>query len=315
MGRRRLMRAWEAAEAAEADAAVAPVRRRARAAAGHAGATRRARVRAGGPVLKQVGSPQSAVRRLDSGRPAPAARAVQALPAAARLGARPDPDLGGARHGLAVPAASRARRGDPPERHPAPRGAGRRDDRDRDRHGRARRRADAALEHRRPAGHARPACRGLPPSSAAVPGVLHADPHGRGAVADRQRHRRRADGRDEHRDLDRLERDHGAGRDGRDVPARLAPRAWRRSDCCRSSYGSPAAWARNGGGSRPCARTGSPTCRRWSRSRCRSRGSCSARRWAARRSLRSGSRASLPRSRTSRSAPAWRGAGAWRRCR
>ena len=33
--------------------------------------------------------------------------------------------------------------------------------------------------------------------------------------------------RHEHRDLDRLERDHRAGRDGRDVPARLAPRGGR----------------------------------------------------------------------------------------
>ena len=40
-----------------------------------------------------------------------------------------------------------------------------------------------------------------------------------------------------HGDLDRLERDDGARRDRRDVPARLAPRGRRRSACCPSSFG------------------------------------------------------------------------------
>ena len=84
---------------------------------------------------------------------------------------------------------------------------------------------DAALQHGRPARDARPARGGVPAPAAPVARVLHADPHGRDPVADLERHRRRADGRHEHGDLDRLERDHGAGRHGRDVPARLAARA------------------------------------------------------------------------------------------
>ena len=79
-----------------------------------------------------------------------------------------------------------------------------------DRHRRARRRADLALEPRRPAGHARPARRGLPPPAAPVARVLHPHAHRRGPVAHRQRHRRRPDGRHVDRDLDRLQRHHGA---------------------------------------------------------------------------------------------------------
>src|SRR3954449_2536003 len=56
-----------------------------------------------------------------------------------------------------------------------------------------------AVERRRPAGHARPADRRLPPPPAPVARVLHEDAHGRGAVADLQRHRRRAERRHEHR--------------------------------------------------------------------------------------------------------------------
>ena len=47
----------------------------------------------------------------------------------------------------------------------------------------------------------------------------------------------RAERRHEHRDLDRLERDHRARRGGRDVPARLAARGSPRSACCPSSSG------------------------------------------------------------------------------
>ena len=73
---------------------------------------------------------------------------------------------------------------------------------------------------------------------------------------------------------------------------------------------------RSAAASPPCARAGSPTSRRSSRSRCRSRASCSARRWAARPELAERFerrvRAASP---TSRSARGWPGAGAWRRCR
>src|SRR3954453_9931702 len=49
-----------------------------------------------------------------------------------------------------------------------------------------------AIQPRRPAPHARPPGGRLPSSPAAVARVLHAHPHRRGAVADLQRHRRRA---------------------------------------------------------------------------------------------------------------------------
>ena len=118
-----------------------------------------------------------------------------------------------------------------------------------------------------------------------------------------------------HRDLDRLERDHRAGRRRGDVPARLAPGAVRARPAAVLRLADAAGRRRSGGGSRPSARTSWPTSPRWSRSRCRSRGSCSARRWAARASSRSASSAS-PRSwPTSRSAPGWRGAGGWPRSR
>ena len=81
------------------------------------------------------------------------------------------------------------------------------DDRDRDRHRRARRRPDAALEPGRPARDARPAHVRLQAPAAALARVLHAHAHGRGAVAARERHRRRPAGRHLDRDLDRLERD------------------------------------------------------------------------------------------------------------
>ena len=87
--------------------------------------------------------------------------------------------------------------------------------------------ADAPLEPGRPARDARPARRSLPPPPAYVARVLHADAHGRGAVADLERHRRRPERRHEHCDLDRLERDDGARDDDRDDPARLGARALR----------------------------------------------------------------------------------------
>ena len=71
--------------------------------------------------------------------------------------------------------------------------------------------------------------RRLPPPAAALAGLLHPHPHRRDPVAHRQRHRRRPERRHLHRDLDRLQRDHGHRRDDRDVPARLAPRASSRS--------------------------------------------------------------------------------------
>ncbi len=203
----------------------------------------------------------------------------------------------------------------PAQRHPAARRAGRRDDRDRGRHRRARRRADAALEHRRPARDARPARRRLPPPPAPLPGVLHADPHRGGAVADRQRHRRRADGRHEHRDLDRLERDDGAGRDGRDVPARLAARGGRARPAAVLRMAHP---PRGPGAAADHGRAPGPARRHV----VAGRGVAVGLRDPARQddgplaaSLRSASRASPPRWRTSRSAPGWRGAGGWRRCR
>ena len=60
---------------------------------------------------------------------------------------------------------------------------------------RHRRRADLALEPRRPGGHARPARLGLRAPAAPLARVLHAHAHRRGAVAHRQRHRRRAERR------------------------------------------------------------------------------------------------------------------------
>ena len=104
-----------------------------------------------------------------------------------------------------------------------------------DRHRRARRRPDLALQPRRPARHARPAHAGLPPPAAALAGVLHAHAHRRDPVAHRQRHRRRAERRHHHRDLDRLQRDDGH----RDASSRCScsTGGWRcsRSRCCRSS--------------------------------------------------------------------------------
>ena len=83
----------------------------------------------------------------------------------------------------------------------------RRDDRDRDRRRDPQRGSDAPLEPGRPARHARPARQGLPAPAAALAGLLHADAHGRGAVADQQRHRRRAERRHEHRHEHRVEPD------------------------------------------------------------------------------------------------------------
>ena len=121
--------------------------------------------------------------------------------------------------------------------------------------------------------------------------------------------------RHEHRDLDRLERDDRAGRDGRDVPARLAPR---------------------GGGARPAAvlRMAHPPRRRGAAADHRRAPGPARRHLGAGRgvavglghparqddgpraaSWRSASSASRPSSPTSRSARAWRGAGGWRRCR
>ena len=111
------------------------------------------------------------------------------------------------------------------------------DDRDRDRDLGAERRADLHLERRRPARHARPARRRLPPPPAAVARVLHAHARGRGAVADRQRHRRHRQRRHADGDDDRPERHDGDRDDRRDVPAGLAARADLVRASCRCSSG------------------------------------------------------------------------------
>src|ERR671918_2788128 len=65
--------------------------------------------------------------------------------------------------------------------------------------------------------------RRLPASAAALPRVLHADAHGRGAVSNRERHRRRRAGRHVDRDGDRLQYHHRRGSRRRHVSPRLAP--------------------------------------------------------------------------------------------
>ena len=149
---------------------------------------------------------------------------------------------------------------------------------------------DAALEPGRPARDARPARGGLPPPAAAVARVLHAHAHRRGAVADLERHRRRAERRHEHRDVDRVERHDRRRDDGRHVPAELAARALRVRADPASSCCSRGASATSGARSRRRRRRRSPTSRASCRSRCRSRGSCSARRWGGRRSSPTASR-------------------------
>ena len=129
--------------------------------------------------------------------------------------------------------------------------ARRRDDPHRDRDRRHRVGADLAVQRRRPARHARPARRRLPPPAAPVAGLLHAHADRRGAVAHRQRHRRRAERRHDDGDVDRLQRHDRA----RDASSRCScsTGAWRSSAsrCCRSSSGSRAASATSASGSRP----------------------------------------------------------------
>ena len=134
--------------------------------------------------------------------------------------ARPHPRVGGPRRRAGVPAARRPA-GDRRARHEQALVLRGRDDRDRDRDRSARRVADAALEPGGAARDARPAHRSLPPPAAPVARVLHAHTHRRGAVAHLERHRRRAERRHEHGDVDRLERDHGARGDDRDDRALL----------------------------------------------------------------------------------------------
>ena len=122
--------------------------------------------------------------------------------------------------------------------------------------------------------------------AAALARVLHAHAHRRGAVADRERHRRRRDRRHLDRDVDRLERDDRARDRRRDVPPRLAARRVLARAAAALRPASRAASASERRRITTDARRGRwPTCRRWSRSRCRSPGSCSARRWAARAEL------------------------------
>ena len=171
--------------------------------------------------------------------------------------------------------------GAPGGRRPAADRARRRPDRDRGRHRRPRRRADLAVERRRPAGDARPARGRLPAPAAALARVLHAHAHRRGAVADRERHRRRRERRHLDGDVDRLERDHGGRGRRRDVPPRLAARGLLARARAGLRPASRAGSASSAGASPPRASGRWPTSRRSSRSRSRSPGSCSARRWAA----------------------------------
>ena len=160
--------------------------------------------------------------------PAPDRAALQAVPAAARAGLLLLIVVSAALGVVpGLPAQAACSRRSARTTRPSSRCAAGRDDRDRDRHRRARRRPDAALEPGRPARDARPARGRLPPPAAAVARVLHAHAHGRGAVADLERHRRRAERRHQHRDLDRLERDDGRRDDDRHAPAQLAARAVR----------------------------------------------------------------------------------------
>ena len=111
-----------------------------------------------------------------------------------RLGAAAEPDL--PRPGLGVISPFLLREiintAYPQHDTHAARRAGGGDDRAVGHHERDRRRPDVDLQPGRPARDARPARRRLRAPAAHVAGVLHAHPHGRGAVADRQRHRRRS---------------------------------------------------------------------------------------------------------------------------
>ena len=157
---------------------------------------------------------------------------------AAGLRPRPDRHLRRARDGLAVPARARARRRDPAGRHDAARRAGRRDDRDRDRD-----RARSAS--RRRCSPTRVGQRVMHDLRAAVYRHLQ-----RLSLAFFTRTRTGEI-------QSRIANDIGGvqnvvtstatsivsnvttvlARDGRDVPARLAPRALRARRCCRSSSG------------------------------------------------------------------------------
>ena len=167
-----------------------------------------------------------------------------------------------------------------PRAHAADR-AGGGDDRDRDHHRGAQRLADLPVKRGRPARHARPARGRLPPPAADVAGLLHPDAHRRGAVADRQRHRRPGQRRHDDRHDDRPERHHRDRQPRRRCACWTC--GWRRSRWCSCpcSCGSPGGSERCAARSPPSSSGAWPTCRRWWPSRCRCPGSCSARRWAA----------------------------------
>ncbi len=168
-----------------------------------------------------------------------------------------------------VPAPRRHRRRAPPAGRAPARPAHRRHGRGRRDHLRARRRADLAEHPDRAARHARAAHRRVRAPAAAVAGVLHQDPHRRGAVPDHQRHRRHAERRHLDGHLDRLQPDHHGGHRGRDgralvaALAGLARRAAARHLAARA--GSPGCAAR----SPPSSSASSPTSTSPSRRACR----------------------------------------------
>ena len=203
----------------------------------------------------------------------------------------------------------------PNQGHDPARRARRRDDRDRDRDRRPRRRPDAALEHGRPARHARPSRSRLSPPAAALAGLLHPHAHRRDPVADRERHRRRAERRHLDRDLDRLQRDHRDRRGDRDVPARLAPGAGGARAAAVLRLADPPRWP--GAAADHLGAPGPPRGHLGT-----DRGVALGLGDPARQDLRalaaswpSASSASRPTSPTSRCARGWPGAGGWRRCR
>ncbi len=100
--------------------------------------------------------------------------------------------------------------------------AGRRHDRPRRHQRRAQRRADLDLQPGRPARDARPARGRLCPPAANVPRLLHTHTIGRGAGADRLRHRRDRRCRHEHSHLDGVHRRHRRCHRRRDVRPRMA---------------------------------------------------------------------------------------------
>ena len=163
------------------------------------------------------GSDARARHRADPG-------AVQALSPPALSRARADRRLVRDRDPPAVPAQASARRRAPRARRDGADPDRARDDRDLALHQRHERVADVHVKRRRPARDARPPRRGLPPLAEDVACVLHPDPNRRGAVADRERHRRARQRSNDHRHHDCSERHHGDRVARRHVPARLAPR-------------------------------------------------------------------------------------------